>query len=279
MTVPLQSALDICTNCSGKGVLYDSRVEVGRYGKLRICDCVQANCLCRGEYPYQYWDESSRLQWCPCGAARRRLLKIQKLFKQSDVPAKYRWKFQDDFSMQTPDGEPIPIAAEGRGYVSTLVDGDKEPRRGFVLFGSPGTGKTLLGCIMLNELILHRARAGLFLSLSRKFFQQLRDTYSAESERYGQTWQVLQELCDMPYLLLDDFRIQRGTEWEMEMLYELIDARYSEERFTIVTTNQPLEEIQQQSGGRIYSRLIEMCRFVGVSGADYRQRLHPVRSK
>ena len=43
----------------------------------------------------------------------------------------------------------------------------------------------------------------------------------------------------MPYLVLDDFGIQRGTEWEIEMLYDLVDARYGDQRFTVVTTTSP----------------------------------------
>ena len=266
-----------CTVCAGRGFYFDPRVEIGRYGSLRVCSCVEETCHCGGQRPHQYWDEESQLQWCPCAPPRRRLNRIRGLFKQSEVPARFRWKFQDDFHLTAPDGGANELAPGVRGYVSTLVDGDVEPRRGFVLHGPPGTGKTLLGCIMLNELILHRGHAGRFLSLSRKYFQQLKDTYSEDSEHYGQTWQILEELCNMPYLVLDDFGIQRGTEWEMEMLYELVDARYSEERFTVVTTNQPLEEIRGLSSGRIYSRLAEMCRFVAMGGGDYRQRMHPVR--
>ena len=276
MTATAHLATETCSACAGGGVLYDPRVEVGRFGTLRLCGCLEKECRCRGERPYQYWDENSRLQWCPCAAGRRRLSEIQRLFKLAEIPPKFRWKFQDDFSLTTPDGEAIAVASEARGYVSTLLDVDEEPRRGFVLMGPPGTGKTLLGCIMLNELILHRARAGRFLSLSRNYFQLLRDTFSENSPRYGQTWQIQQELTRLPYLLLDDFGTQRGTEFEMEKLYELVDARYSEERFTIVTTNQPLDEIRQQSAP-IYSRLTEMCRFVEMTGVDFRQQLHPVR--
>ncbi|MCH7715281.1 MAG: ATP-binding protein, partial [Gemmatimonadetes bacterium] len=190
---------------------------------------------------------------------------------------RYRWKFQDDFLMQAPDGTAGPIAQQVKGYVSTLVDGDREPQRGFLLHGATGTGKTLLACIMLNELILHRARSGQFLSLSRQYFQQLRDTFSEDSANYGQTWRIIDELCNLPYLVLDDLGIQRGTDWELEVLYQLIDARYGDERFTVVTTNQPLEEIRQMSDGRIYSRLSEMCLFVGMQGEDYREHLSPRR--
>ena len=80
----------------------------------------------------------------------------------------------------------------------------------------------------------------------------------------------MKELSEMPYLILDDFGVQRGTEWEIEMLYDLVDARYAEERLTLVTTNKPLAEGQQLSDGRIHSRLVEMCYTVDMDGDDYR---------
>ena len=163
-----------------------------------------------------------------------------------------------------------------QSYVSTLVDSGEEPQHGFLLHRPPGTGKTMLGCIMLNELILHRAKPGRFLNLSRTFYK-LRDTFSASSEDYGKTWRILEELCVLPYLMLDDFGIQRDTEWEKEMFYDLVDARYGAERFTVVTTNRPLDEIQQYSDGRIYSRLVEMCQVVEMTGTDYRMHLQSPR--
>ena len=78
-------------------------------------------------------------------------------------------------------------------------------------------------------------------------------------------------------LLLDDFGVQRDTPWEQEMLYDLIDARYGGEKFTIVTTNQGLPEVQQLFGGRIYSRLAEMCHLLEMDGMDYRLHLQPNR--
>ena len=77
----------------------------------------------------------------------------------------------------------------------------------------------------------------------------------------------------MPYLVLDDFGIQRGTEWN-RMLYDLVDARYGDQRFTVVTTNQPLDELKALAKGRIYSRLVEMCQPIPMDGPDYRMHLN-----
>lgn len=261
-----------CLRCGGGGLYYDPRVEAGRHGDLKICSCVEETCRCGGRAPFYYWDAEARNQRCPCWPARRRLTEVKRMFKDADFPERYRWKFQEDFHSVTPDGTPVRIAQDARLYVSTLIDTDREPERGFFLHGPPGTGKTLLSCIMLNELILNRRRPGRFLSLS-KYLQQLRDTYSEESDNYGQTWRMIEALGKIPYLVIDDFGVQRGTEWAKEVLYDLVDTRYADKRFTVVTTNQPLGELQQLSQGRIYSRLVEMCKLVEMDGEDYRQHL------
>lgn len=263
-----------CLKCGGSGLYYDPRVEAGRYGQLRVCGCVEESCRCGGRPPYYFWDEEARNQRCACWSARRRLTEVKRMFKEADIPERYRWKFQEDFHDTTPDGTPVRIAQDARLYVSTLIDTAKAPERGFLLHGRPGTGKTLLSCIMLNELMLNRFRPGRFLNLS-KYLQQLRDTYSEDSDNYGQTWRIIEALGKMPYLVIDDFGVQRGTEWAKEVLYDLVDTRYADKLFTVITTNQPLGELQQLSQGRIYSRLLEMCKLVEMEGEDYRQHLQP----
>lgn len=84
-------------------------------------------------------------------------------------------------------------------------------------------------------------------------------------------YQIMEELVRVPYVVLDDLGVQRGTEWEEETLYDLVDGRYSEERFTIVTTNVELKEVEQLSKGRLYSRLAEMCHRVEMDGPDWRK--------
>jgi len=262
-----------CRKCSGLGIVYDPEVKIGRYGSLKICSCIEQQCVCRGEPPYQFWSEDVQHKWCECRPFRKRLVGTNRLFKASEIPERYKWKFIDSFQKSTPDGLPVPYAEEVLRMVFTITDSEvvSEPTKGFLMHGNPGTGKTLLGAIMLNELILRWGRSGKFLNLSRKYFQKIRDTYSEESANYGRSWDIIDELCNIPFLVLDDFGIQRGTDWEMEMLYELVDARYSEKRFTVITTNQDLDEIKNLSGGRIYSRLVEMCYLVPMEGVDFRQ--------
>ena len=82
---------------------------------------------------------------------------------------------------------------------------------------------------------------------------------------------MIDVLSNVPYLVIDDFGVQRNTEWEMEILYNLIDSRYANRRLTFVTTNQKVDELKDLAQGRIYSRFLEMCHIIHVTGEDFRE--------
>ena len=56
------------------------------------------------------------------------------------------------------------------------------------------------------------------------------------------------------------------------MLYNLIDARYSNRRLTIITGNDSVHDLKDLASGRLYSRFIEMCHLVHLNAEDYRKR-------
>ena len=45
-------------------------------------------------------------------------------------------------------------------------------------------------------------------------------------------------------LILDDFGMERGTEYGLEQVYSVIDSRYRSDKPLIATTNLTLEELQ-----------------------------------
>lgn len=251
--------------------------EVGEHGTLELCSCVTGHCRCSGP-PYWAFDEQSKAQPCFCLPYRHRLHAVNAYLQAAEIPPRYRFCFRQAFQDRAPDGTPISRASRVRRYVERVAAAQGPPGRGLFLYGPPGTGKTLLASIILNELVLHHVRPARFVSLSRGFFHRLRDTFSEESERHGQAYQMMEALVKIPYLAIDDLGVQRGTEWEEEVLYDLVDGRYAEERFTIVTTNVPLEQIKAISAGRIYSRLCEMCHLIEIDGPDWRtgqSTVHP----
>ena len=81
-------------------------------------------------------------------------------------------------------------------------------------------------------------------------------------------------LCRYPLLILDDFGMERGTEYGLEQVYNVIDSRYRSGKPLIVTTNLTLTELQNPQDtphARIYDRLLEMCAPVCFSGENFRR--------
>ena len=76
-------------------------------------------------------------------------------------------------------------------------------------------------------------------------------------------------------LILDDFGMERGTEYGLEQIYAVIDGRYRSGKPLIATTNLTLHELknpQDTAHARIYDRLLEMCVPVQFKGESFRKR-------
>ncbi len=77
-----------------------------------------------------------------------------------------------------------------------------------------------------------------------------------------------------PLLILDDFGMERGTEYGLEQVYSVIDSRYRSGKPLIATTNLTLEELQHPQDtphARIYDRLTSMCAPVRFTGSNFRK--------
>jgi DNA replication protein DnaC len=256
-----------CKVCGGSGIRYDRDIKIGSRGDLVICDCILKKCTCGGVPPYQMFQKDTGHSWCPCRSARIKLASTKKAFKESQIPKKYQLKFFEDFKIVEPAANTLV------GIPSTIREASPDTKwsTGFYLWGGAGSGKTLLAAIILQEFMLKYGLAGRFIDLSRQFFQRLKNSYDVMSESEENAGEILEELIRIPFLVIDDFGIQRNTEWESEMLYNLIDSRYSDERVTIVTSNFHVSKYKEVAQGRVYSRLVEMCSIIKVDLPDYRE--------
>ena len=257
-----------CRVCGSTGIFYDrNNITIGSTGEIKLCGCIEKQCSCGGTVPFQVFDSDGIHSWCPCRGPRLKLAAAKKAFRDSQIPKKYKWKFCEDFKTELPHAKNII------GMLASVRDkkpGDKW-KDGFYLWGPAGSGKTLLAAIFLQELMLKYAQSGRFADLSRQFFQRLKRSYDNSDELYGTGGQILDELINVPFLVIDDFGVQRNTEWESEMLYNLVDSRYAEEKVTVITSNSDIKDHKKVAMGRVYSRILEMCKIIHVDLPDYRE--------
>ena len=94
-------------------------------------------------------------------------------------------------------------------------------------------------------------------------------------------------------LVIDELAKGRNNEWEQTILDQFISSRYNAaDKVTLFTTNysdqgiaptalnERITSFQKQSleekvGGRIFSRLSQMCDFIKMDGEDYRTKIQP----
>ncbi len=195
-------------------------------------------------------DDSVTAVRCEC--LQPRLDRARAAGINSVIPRKYR-----GVSFDRP-----PVTGIEAGVVASVRDwiGDLEANLGrgggLWLMGDTGTGKTTLAMLVSTE-ILKRGRTVAIYSLP-KLLARIRSTYGADQgeESYAD---FFERLCEVDMLHLEDLGTEYRTEWVLEQLYALVNERYERERSIMVTTNSSMEELEDQLGDRVVSRLVEIC--------------------
>ena len=75
-------------------------------------------------------------------------------------------------------------------------------------------------------------------------------------------------------LIIDDLGIERGTEFSLEQVFNVIDSRYRSKKPMIVTTNLTLEELKHPGDltrARIYDRILERCVPLKINNQNIRE--------
>lgn len=256
-----------CSICNGDGIYYDDHVSQGSHGQLKCCLC-KVDCFCGGRYPYRYWDDDHNNRWCPCWSLRQRLRRVNQLFDDTGLDESYRWKFFDDLSPNFPDGQPRPGAEGAIRIAEKYLITPRIPERGLFLYGNNKEGKALLGAIIFNTLMLRFQKPGRFIETTA-WLDALRDSFDPDNQWSKKTCEIFDPPCEWPIAMIGNLAMKKETDWAKETLYQLIDNRYANLRFTIVTTNLPLEAVSKLCRGRIFLLLREMCQFVEMNKIYY----------
>jgi DNA replication protein DnaC len=147
--------------------------------------------------------------------------------------------------------------------------------RGFFLLGPPGVGKTHLAVAVLIQGIRTRGARGLFYD-TRDLLRLIRSTYDPVVRTTE--LEVLRPVMESDLLVLDDLGAEKTSEWVEETLNLIVNTRYNERRTTIFTSNYEdkpdntdPDSLLFRIGLRMRSRLHEMCEFLDLDGADYRE--------
>jgi DNA replication protein DnaC len=82
---------------------------------------------------------------------------------------------------------------------------------------------------------------------------------------------MVDSFAQVDWLFLDDLGAEKATSWAITTLFLIIDRRIREMLPTVVTTNLTPEQIEEQLGPRVASRLSGMyCAYIDLP--DYRKQ-------
>jgi DNA replication protein DnaC len=179
------------------------------------------------------------------------------------IPRKYRGVSFDRPPVSDLPGPQVQVV---KRYVRD-IDENLDGGRGLWFYGSVGTGKTTLA-MLVSRSALDAGRSVAIYSLPR-LLAEIRATFEADSE--GSYVDFLDRLAVVDLLHIDDVGAERTSDWVLEQLYAIVNARYEDERSVIITTNLERDQLVEQIRERTVSRLEEMCTLVPLYGEDARR--------
>ena len=163
---------------------------------------------------------------------RRHLDTVEELKRRGFTdPTMRDWTFENDNGRN-------PQTGLARRYVEHWED-MRTDNIGCLFWGGVGTGKSYLaGCIanalMEKEIPVRMTNFALILN-------DLAASFEGRNE-------YISRLCRYPLLILDDFGMERGTEYGLEQVFNVIDSRYRSGKPLIVTTNLTLDDLHNPAG-------------------------------
>ena len=189
---------------------------------------------------------------------RRHLDTVEELKRRGFTdPTMRDWTFENDNGRN-------PQTGLARRYVEHWED-MRTDNIGCLFWGGVGTGKSYLaGCIanalMEKEIPVRMTNFALILN-------DLAASFEGRNE-------YISRLCRYPLLILDDFGMERGTEYGLEQVFNVIDSRYRSKKPLIVTTNLTLDELKHSKDlarARIYDRVLERCVPLKINNQNIRE--------
>lgn len=139
----------------------------------------------------------------------------------------------------------------------------QENNIGLLFYGNVGSGKTFYAVSIANALI-DRCIPAKVINFPT-VINQLQQTFQKD--------EYIQELTKYALVVFDDFGVERNTEYVNEQIYTVVNALYEAQKPFIVTSNLTLEDMKKPTNTtneRIYSRILDVCKPIAVTGKSQR---------
>lgn len=124
-------------------------------------------------------------------------------------------------------------------------------RKGLVLCGDVGVGKSWAASAIVNELLKSHCKAMTFATV-----MPMLDDLRAVQVDDGKLSEMRRAIEQVELLVLDDLGAEKYTEWAEAQLYRIMSARHGKGAHTIVTSNRSWAKLLEHAGQRTMDRIL-----------------------
>lgn len=138
--------------------------------------------------------------------------------------------------------------------------------QGLLFWGNVGTGKSYIAAAIANELLNRNVPV-----VMTSFVKLLNEMQGFGSDAGTH----IEKINTAKLLVIDDLGSERGTDYTLEKVYDIVDSRYRAGKPVIMTTNLTMQQMKECTDiryNRIYDRIFEMCYPVYVPGRSWRKK-------
>lgn len=195
---------------------------------------------------------------------------LRALYNLSRIPERYRYNIP-----LKPEQADIPAFEALNAYKESVIERVRSGEGLYIWGKSTGSGKTSWACKVMSHYFRKIAfdtgleNEGLYIFLPT-FLEDLRDNYENKDPDFEQVLSMVKG-CNL--LIIDDIGAERVTEWVRERLVSIINTRVSNNLATIYTSNLSPEELREELGDRISSRVLGSSQVVEITGGDRRVKV------
>ncbi|QRN86153.1 ATP-binding protein [Clostridia bacterium] len=216
-----------CPICKDRGLIYKD-------GQAYICNCVNKK-------------------------------RFENQFKHARLAGEYLHKSFDDFQIKYYSSYRIDtnsnvtyrqLATQCLTAAKLFTDSviNKKKHKGMYVYGTVGSGKTLLTSCIANRLLEHNIEL-LFISVP-DFLDEIKATFN---QKGNQEMDLMNQVRNVRVLILDDLGAHTYTDWSAGRIYNIINYRASNNLSTIITSNLSVDGLAEALDERTSSRVMQLC--------------------
>jgi DNA replication protein DnaC len=217
----------------------------GPYTAINYIGRVWSGCpLCRAE------TEAEEKAKKDAEEAEQRVRNWEQRLGQSGIPPRFQDRTLENFVAENEAQQKAQTFA--KSYADEFNEALKTGRSALFV-GKPGTGKTHLAA-GIGMSLLKKGHPVLFMTVMRAI-RRVKDTWGKGREE-SET-EAIAAMVEPHLLILDEVGVQFGSDFEKNLIFDIINERYENRLPTILMSNLPTAEVRAYLGDRVFDRMKE----------------------